>query len=377
MLGGRLLRDLALQERGDALHRRASAADACEAHDVHDLVAELDVHRPLPAAELLVHVLEHVLHLVLLHDADGLLAQLLHLVDADVEEEALHQARQNEPEGECAPTCQVVSIRLLDPLAEEHVEDALGDAPLEAALVAQIDDLRLGPLLRQEARKLPHPRLVGAQTRVQHELVQDVADHLPLALGVRQVGQKDEDAAGEEVRGAGGNAAEGRLPGLLGHEDLRAHVVRPAPDALAVPPIVCRPESSVLPHEQGEPALAVGDEGGQAGDGVAPPRPGHVQGVPGEDGPHQAAAGPGARDAAGADGDDDVGALAKPGDDALHQRQGEGEPHEDHRYPGGVPRDLDQRGVHDIGDAAPILPGRVFGERLRVRHRHFGRSNAR
>mmetsp|Transcript_176192 Transcript_176192/g.564898 ORF Transcript_176192/g.564898 Transcript_176192/m.564898 type:complete len:364 (+) Transcript_176192:126-1217(+) len=153
-LGGSLPR-LHLQERSNRLDRCRRAADACEADDVHDLVAQLHDGAALPPArQRVVHVDECLLQVQLLDDAHGVNSQLLDLVDEKVEREALHQAGQDERARVGPPACQCVGIGVAEPLAKHHVHDALHNIPLQERVVVQLVELGVLPIVGHQGLEL-------------------------------------------------------------------------------------------------------------------------------------------------------------------------------------------------------------------------------
>mmetsp|Transcript_38818 Transcript_38818/g.100349 ORF Transcript_38818/g.100349 Transcript_38818/m.100349 type:complete len:415 (-) Transcript_38818:309-1553(-) len=267
---------LHLQERAHALDARARAANARETDDVHDLVSELHGWVPLPPGRQgLVHFREHARQVVPYDDVHGIDAQLLHLVDAVIENEALDKARQDEERRVGTPASQDLSLVLRDPHVEHHEHDALRHGLLHLARIVEVRQLRVRPRLGHLTLHLPQAPRVRRGVRVEQGLVEDLTDRSP--LGVRAVAQEDEDVRGKQVRNASDYAAKGRLTLLLGPQDLVAILVQGTPDALSVPIVLPVAEGFPLPEEKREAAPPVGHKRHQAADHVLPPDPCHVQ----------------------------------------------------------------------------------------------------
>mmetsp|Transcript_15421 Transcript_15421/g.46247 ORF Transcript_15421/g.46247 Transcript_15421/m.46247 type:complete len:568 (+) Transcript_15421:338-2041(+) len=353
---GRLLQ---LQEGADALNARGRAADAGEAHGVHHLVAELDRPRPPESLrQLLVHGQEDALQPVLLDEPHGVHAELLHAPDADVEEEALRQPRQDEERGVGAPLRERRGLGVLEPDAEHHEEDAPGDRRPDPREVVEVLERRPRPGLAEAPGELLQARPVGRTGVLQEVAVHHLPDRPPLGALLRGVVREEEDEPlGEEVGAAAPHAAEGLRAPLGTAQDGVAVPVAPAPDALAVPEVPGLAEGVALPEEEPQAAPAISDERDQRPDHVAPHVEGEVQRPPGH---HRAVDRAPAAEAAAAapDGEEDQDASDRPGQRALKQVQGQQEPAERDGDPPGVRRDVQQRLVHDALDGPPALPRR-------------------
>eukprot|EP00445_Apocalathium_hangoei_P002517 CAMPEP_0203858324 /NCGR_PEP_ID=MMETSP0359-20131031/11212_1 /ASSEMBLY_ACC=CAM_ASM_000338 /TAXON_ID=268821 /ORGANISM="Scrippsiella Hangoei, Strain SHTV-5" /LENGTH=627 /DNA_ID=CAMNT_0050775089 /DNA_START=375 /DNA_END=2255 /DNA_ORIENTATION=- len=367
---GSFRRDLHLQERCNRLDCRRCAADACEADDVHDFVAQLHDGAALPPArQRIVHVDEGLLQIQLLDDAHSVDAQLLDLADEEVEREALHQAGQDEGSRVGPPAGQCVGIGVAEPLPEHHVHDALRNIPLQERTVVQLVELGVLPIVGHQALELRDALAVGITLRIQEHVVKRIADGRPVRVRT-VVGQEDEDVRGEEVGDARRHATEGGLPHLLRLQDAVAVLVRPHPDALAVPPVGGVSEGRALPHEERQSALSVGNQRHEGTDHIAPPCPGHVARVASHHRAHCRAELLGAGDATSADGDADEDARAKACEDALDQIEGQGQPHAGNRQPGGILGHVDEGRIDDILDGAPLRRVDAFHGRLRLCHGH-------
>mmetsp|Transcript_66130 Transcript_66130/g.190834 ORF Transcript_66130/g.190834 Transcript_66130/m.190834 type:complete len:448 (-) Transcript_66130:175-1518(-) len=318
VLRGALRRDLALQERAHGLDGGTGASDASEADGEHDLVAELRHVRALELrGEAVVHPNEDILELVLLDEAHGLDPQGLHLPDADVEKEAVNEAREDPELRVRPPTRQHGGLLLRDPLTEHHEEHAPAHSLLNSGDVAEVSELRRLPVLAQLRRQRGQPAAVGLQVAVQEHLVEQAADGRPLRL--RPARQKDEQLCRVEVRNAGPYRAEGRHPLLVRLEDALAIRVGPAPGALAMPPPSALSEGLPLPHEERQATPAIREQRDQQAHHVAPPCPRH-EARPARE--HRAQCGgvaPGSRKLARPDGEDDHGRLVDAADDGLDQ----------------------------------------------------------
>mmetsp|Transcript_38113 Transcript_38113/g.122528 ORF Transcript_38113/g.122528 Transcript_38113/m.122528 type:complete len:417 (+) Transcript_38113:920-2170(+) len=353
VLGCALRWDFHLQEAAQGLAGRAGAADAREADAEHDLVAELHDRLPLPArVEGAVHAHEGLLQLVLLDDGHRLLPQRLDRADTEVENESVHQPWQDPHRGIRPPTDHDQRIGLLEPLAETHVEDAFANSLLNEHEVAQILQLRRGPIRGDLRRQLLDSCMVRRTTAViQEVMVHCFADGAPLRV-VPCVGEEDQQVGGEEIRDTSFDRPEGWLPALLRLQNLVAICIGPHPDALAMPPVAVLSERCPLPHEERQAAFTVGDEAREPCDDVAPPIECQVQGTAREHRAHRGAAAAGA--AAEADGDADEEAPNEARDDTLEQVEGQQQPHEKHRDPRCIPRHRDERCIQHLLDAAPI-----------------------
>mmetsp|Transcript_73530 Transcript_73530/g.189653 ORF Transcript_73530/g.189653 Transcript_73530/m.189653 type:complete len:416 (-) Transcript_73530:53-1300(-) len=250
------LRLFVLQERADGLDAGAGATHAREADDVHDLIGELHgLLTPVPHRQALVHLGEDVLQAVVLDDFDGIFAQLLHLVDAGVEEEALHEARQDEEWGVGAPARERLGLLILDPHAEHHPEDRLADHLLHEVRVAEVLQRGRRPLLLEVGVQLLQAILVVLVRLAEREsLVDSLLDRSPLAVRRAVVAKEDQDVRCEEIRDAGLDAAEGRCALLLAPEDRVAVLVAGAPDATNVPEVLAAAHCPPLVQEEGQAA---------------------------------------------------------------------------------------------------------------------------
>mmetsp|Transcript_83879 Transcript_83879/g.234072 ORF Transcript_83879/g.234072 Transcript_83879/m.234072 type:complete len:406 (+) Transcript_83879:144-1361(+) len=259
-----------LKELAARLHACRCATHPREADDVHDLVAQLDSWLPsVLRGQAVVHVDEDLLQSPLLNNVHCALPQLLHLTDAHVAQDPLEEPWEDERARKRTPTGEHLRLFIADPLAEHHEEDALAHRAAHEGKVVHILERGVGPVRRDQTRKLSLPRFVV--DAAQEVVVQSRADRRPLRIRGPGVREENQDVRSEEVRDGCVHASESGLPVLVRPQHLVDFRVPVAPRAKAVVPVCVVAERRPLPHEEAQAAGLVADEGEQGSDGVPPP----------------------------------------------------------------------------------------------------------